>query len=198
MTFELLSGLALFAFATSITPGPNNLMLMASGVNFGLRRTVPHMLGIFFGFTSMIAIIGLGLSAIYESVPAFKPALKVAALVYMLWLAWKLAHASAPNGHPDPDARPLSLPQAAAFQWANPKAWSMALGANATYAPEHDLVSVLIVTGVFGMINLPAVSVWATLGTKVAHLLRNPARLTAFNWSMAALLLISLIPVLAA
>ncbi|MGH1367617.1 MAG: LysE family translocator [Maritimibacter sp.] len=197
MTFDLLRGLALFAFVTSITPGPNNIMLMASGVNFGLRRTVPHMVGIFFGFISMIALIGLGVSAVFDARPWLDEALKVAALAYMVWLAWRVAHAAAPAQDQTGEASPLSAFQAAAFQWVNPKGWAMALGANAAYAPTHELRDVLIVTAVFGVINLPAAGCWAVIGTQLTRLLQNPKWLRLFNWSMALFLLISLIPVLA-
>jgi threonine/homoserine/homoserine lactone efflux protein len=198
MTFELLLGLTQFAFVTSITPGPNNVMLMASGVNFGLRRTVPHMAGIFFGFTSMIALIGLGVSAAFDALPWLDGMLKAFALVYMLWLAWRVANAAPPVREKTGRARPLTAFQAAAFQWVNPKGWAMALGANAAYAPTHDLRDVLIVTAVFGVINLPAAGSWAVIGTQLTRLLQTPKWLRVFNWGMAAFLLISLIPVLTA
>ncbi|KNG94894.1 LysE family translocator [Pseudaestuariivita atlantica] len=195
MTTELLSALAAFALVSSITPGPNNLMLMASGANFGFRRTIPHMLGVGIGFTVMIVLVGVGLVQVFERVPYAYEALTVASVLYLSWLAWKIAHAGAPSGA-DPDARPITFLQAAAFQWVNPKAWTMSVGAVTLYAPGHTLWAVGLVALVFGVINLPSVSLWTVLGQQVRRLLTSPARLTAFNWSMAALLLASLWPVL--
>ncbi|MBV7409111.1 LysE family translocator [Maritimibacter sp. DP1N21-5] len=195
MTLDLLPALLGFALVTSATPGPNNLMLMASGANFGFRRSLPHMLGIGVGFTLMIALVGLGLSALFDLVPALHGVLKVVALVYMLWLAWKIAHAAAPGSGRN-GARPMTFLQAAAFQWVNPKAWTMALSAIALYAPDRTVLSVVTVALIFGAVNLPSVSCWTVLGGQVARFLTDARRLTIFNWTMAAALMASLIPVL--
>jgi threonine/homoserine/homoserine lactone efflux protein len=197
MTTDLVLALAGFAAVSSLTPGPNNLMLMASGANFGFRRTVPHMLGIGIGFTLMIALVGAGLMALFDLVPALHTALKVGAVVYMAWLAWKIAHAAAP-GEAGANARPMTFLQAAAFQWVNPKAWSMALTAIAVYAPERTLLAVISVALVFGAVNLPAVSCWTSVGGHIRRWLSGGRRLSVFTWSMAALLLASLVPVLLA
>ncbi len=195
MTYDALAALALFAFVTSITPGPNNLMLMASGANFGFRRTIPHMLGVGLGFVVMCALVGAGLSRVFDLWPASYTILKVASVAYLVVLARKIALAAAP-GRADADARPITFLQAAAFQWVNPKAWAMALSAIAAYAPDRSLDAVLLVAAVFGAINLPAVGTWAVLGQQMRRVLANPARLRAFNWTMAALLVASLWPVL--
>ena len=195
MTPDLLTALMAFAFVSSITPGPNNLMLLASGVNFGFRRTVPHMLGIGIGFTLMVALVGLGLAGIFTAWPPARPVLKIAATAYMLWLAWKIAHAAAPEAAQG-SARPLTFLQAAAFQWVNPKAWTMALGAIALYAPGQEAAAVLWVAAVFGMVNLPCVSSWTVLGMALRRALQNPVRLRIFNITMAILLIASLYPVL--
>lgn len=193
MTQEHFAALLAFAFVTSITPGPNNLMLIASGANFGFRRTVPHMLGVSLGHLAMTLIVGLGLVGVMLAVPATQVALKVVSVVYMLWLAWKLAHAAAP-GQGDAGARPMTFLQAAAFQWVNPKAWAMSLGAVAAYAPDRTLMSVAVVAAVFAAVNLPSVAVWTAAGGGLRRWLTNPARLRLFNWTMAALLVASLIP----
>lgn len=192
---ETLAALAAFAFVSSITPGPNNLMLLASGVNFGFRRTVPHMLGIGIGFTVMVALVGLGLAGVFTAWPPARPALKIAAAAYMLWLAWKIAHAAPPESAQG-NANPLTFLQAAAFQWVNPKAWTMALGAIALYAPGQEVAAVLWVAAIFGLVNLPCVSSWTVMGMALKRALQNPARLRAFNASMALLLVASLYPVL--
>jgi threonine/homoserine/homoserine lactone efflux protein len=189
--------LRFFAFVSSITPGPNNLMLMASGANFGFRRSLPHMLGIGLGFTFMIVLVGAGLVQVFDAIPASYMALKTASVIYLLWLAWKIAHA-APAGSGAAKGQPMTFMQAAAFQWVNPKAWAMALTAISAYTPDQTWAAVLATAAVFGIINLPSVSTWTVLGQQMARLLTNPRRLTLFNWTMAALLVASLYPVLTA
>ncbi|WP_415401416.1 LysE family translocator [Tateyamaria sp. SN3-11] len=195
MTLELLTALATFAFVSSITPGPNNLMLMASGANFGFRRTIPHMLGIGIGFTIMVLLVGAGLVQIFDGYPISHTILKVGSVGYLLYLAWKIANA-APIKDGDNSGTPMTFLQAAAFQWVNPKAWTMALTAVTVYTPDTTLWAIGIVALVFGAINLPSVSSWTLLGQQMARVLTNPARLTAFNWTMAALLVASLYPVI--
>lgn len=197
MTYDLFLALALFALVSSITPGPNNLMLMASGANFGFRRTLPHMLGIGLGFTFMVLLVGAGLAQVFDAVPYSYTGLKIVSVVYLLWLAWKIAHA-APIQTGEAAGRPFTFLQAAAFQWVNPKAWAMALTAISAYTPDHSTAAVALVALTFGAINLPSVSTWTVLGQQMARLLTNPRRLTAFNWTMAALLVASLYPVLRA
>ncbi len=195
MTPELIPALLGFALVTSATPGPNNLMLMASGANFGFRRTLPHMLGIGIGFTLMIALVGIGLSAAFDVFPVLHEMLKVAALAYMSWLAWNIAHAGAPGAR-QTDAPPMTFLEAAAFQWVNPKAWTMALSAIALYAPDRSLLSVITVAVIFGAVNLPSVSCWPVLGGQIRRFLTSDRRLQVFNWTMAAALMASLVPVL--
>ncbi len=195
MTYDLLAAFALFAFVSSITPGPNNLMLMASGANFGLWRSIPHMLGIGVGFVVMVFLVGIGLMQVFDTFPVAHTLLKVLSTGYLLYLAWKIAHASAPSEGGE-KGRPLTFLQAALFQWVNPKAWSMALTAITLYAPDRSLMAVLLVAAIFGAVNLPCVSTWTLLGQQMRHVLRTPTHLTVFNWSMAALLVASLYPVL--
>lgn len=190
---ELIFALVAFAFVTSATPGPNNMMLMASGANFGLRRTVPHMLGVSLGFGGMVAILGLGIDRIIHENHALAEALKWISLAYMLWLAWKIATSAAPEGVTE-GAKPMTFLQAAAFQWVNPKAWAMALGALSAYAA--GVGGALIVAVVFALVNLPAVAIWAAAGQALRGFLATPARLRLFNGAMAVLLIVSMLPVL--
>lgn len=187
-----LAALSAFALVSSITPGPNNLMLMSSGANFGLRRTVPHALGVGIGFTLMIVLVGVGLMGLFDLFPVLNLVLKVVSVVYLLWLAWKIANAAAPGDGATPRGKPMSFIQAMLFQWVNPKAWSMALSAIALYAPDRNLAAVLLVALIFGIINLPSTSAWAVMGVSLRGWLSSPARLRAFNWTMAALLVGSL------
>ncbi len=196
MTPDILLALILFGFASSITPGPNNIMLLASGANFGLARTVPHMLGISLGHALMVALIGLGLLHLFEALPWLRPTLMAACAAYLLFLAWKIANA-APPGAAATDARPFTFLQAAAFQWVNPKAWYMAIYAQTNFAPDTaDWTGALIVPAVFALVNLPSVAVWAAAGTQLRRWLQAPGRLRAFNVTMALLLVASLYPML--
>lgn len=196
MTTELLLALMGFAFVSSITPGPNNLMLLSSGVTFGFWRTVPHMLGIGFGFMLLLATVGFGLAEVFERWPTAYTLLKIAGATYLLYLAWKIAHAG-PLEAREGRARPFSFLQAAAFQWVNPKAWVMAVTAMTLYVSPADFTqSVLIVTLVFGLINVPSVSVWTLFGTGLRQILRQPRAVRIFNMVMAGLLVASLVPML--
>jgi threonine/homoserine/homoserine lactone efflux protein len=193
MTFDAFLSLAAFAFVTSITPGPNNLMLMASGANFGLRRTVPHMLGVALGFVAMVIIVGVGLAQLFSTVPALYAVLKVLSIGYLLYLAWRIATADG-MGSADRTGRPMTFIEAALFQWVNPKAWTMALASIALYAPSQSLAAIVLVAVIFGAINLPSVSSWTVLGQQMKRFLTTGRRLRIFNWTMAVLLVLSLIP----
>jgi threonine/homoserine/homoserine lactone efflux protein len=195
MTLDVFLGLATFAFVSVITPGPNNLMLMASGANFGLRRSLPHMLGVGLGFPMMIVPVGLGVMQVFDIWPVTHLILKGVSVAYMLWLAWRIANA-APPAEASLEGRPLTFLQAAAFQWVNPKAWSMALGAITLYAASRDLAAILWVAGTYVGMGVISTNCWTLLGRQLRHLLASRRRLRAFNWTMAALLVASLIPVL--
>lgn len=199
MSAEAFTALVVYAFVTSITPGPNNLMLLASGVNFGFIRTIPHMLGIGFGFLSLLLGVGFGLGAVLTAFPSLHLALKFAGGAYLLYLAWRTAM-SRQMGNPGDEAggRPMSFLEAAAFQWVNPKAWVMAITAMAVYTnPQAPFISVALVSLAFAAVNLPSVSTWAGFGTALRGFLSDPARLKWFNIAMGALLAATLWPMLA-
>jgi threonine/homoserine/homoserine lactone efflux protein len=197
MTLDLLAALATFALVTVITPGPNNLMLMASGTNFGFVRTIPHMLGIGLGFPLMVACVGLGVMQVFDLWPLSYTLLKTVSVAYLLYLAWRIANAAPPASADGPaEGRPLTFLQSAAFQWVNPKAWSMALSAITLYATGRDLMAVLWVAGVYVAVSAISTTSWTVLGQQVRRLLKNPARLRVFNWVMAVLLVATLVPVL--
>jgi threonine/homoserine/homoserine lactone efflux protein len=190
--------LAIFALVSSITPGPNNLMLMASGTNFGFPRSYPHMLGVVLGYAAMLLIVGSGVGLAIHSSPTASLVLKVASSVYMLWLSWKIATAPPPSAEPRSGARPLTFLQACAFQWINPKGWAMALTATAVYVPTQSPVAgLLVVALVFAVINLPVVGLWTGIGVQLRRLLDRPRTLRAFNVATALLLVGSLWPILA-
>ncbi len=200
MSTQLLSALVLFAFVSSITPGPNNMMLMASGVNFGFKRTIPHMLGVALGFGMMVLALGFGASGLFAQFPFLYSVLKILSIAYMLFLAYKIATAgpveSTSPSHPD--SKPMTFLQACAFQWVNPKAWTMALTAISAYTIPTDYLSTLIImTIVFVLVNFPSVSVWTIFGVSLRGFLRDAQKVRVFNIVMALLLVISLWPVLA-
>ncbi len=194
MSHQILFALIAFAFVTSVTPGPNNVMLMASGANFGLRRTLPHMLGVALGFGLMVALLGLGVDRLIAGSPRLAMAMKWVSMAYMLWLAWRIAHASGPIGKGDVAARPMSFLAACAFQWVNPKAWMMGLGALSAYSAGAG--GALMVALIFTLVNLPSVAGWAALGQGLRGVLQEPGRLLLFNRAMAVLLVVSMLPVL--
>lgn len=196
MTLEIFLTLLVFAFVTSITPGPNNFMLLASGVNFGFKRTIPHMCGIGSGFFTLLLGVGLGLGALIETFPLVYTILKFAGGAYLIYLAYQIAMSRSLNAV-DGKARPMTFMEAAAFQWINPKAWVMAITAMATYtSPEAYLATVLIVGVAFALVNIPSVSSWAAFGQMMRGWLADPVRLKWFNIAMAILLVVSLWPML--
>lgn len=190
MTPDHLLALALFALAVTGTPGPNNAMLLASGANFGLRRTLPHMAGIWLGLASLIAVAGLGGAGLLLGAPAVLLALKIAAAGYLLWLAWKIAGAGAPQGRQA--ARPLSLLQAAAFQWVNPKAWALSLTTVTVYLPDPGPGALATAVAIFVAVSVPVNGSWTFAGQRIARHLTSPRSWRIFNTAMALLLVASL------
>ena len=195
MTYDHILPLIGYAFATSVTPGPNNMMLLASGANFGLRRSLPHMLGISGGHAFMVLVMGLGLAQLIHAWPSVMVALKALAVVYVAWLAWKIAHSAAPQAAQS-IGQPLTFLQAAGFQWVNPKAVAMAISAVTVYGGNGGIAEVAVVAVTFACVNLPSVSVWTLAGEALRQFLSNPLRLRVFNWTMATLLVVSMAPVL--
>lgn len=197
MSADIFAALVAFAFVSSVTPGPNNFMLLASGVNFGFRRTVPHMFGIAGGFASLLLAVGFGLGALLAAFPALHLVLKVAGGAYLLYLAWRIAMSRSLDTKEGKDGRPMAFFEAAAFQWVNPKAWMMAVTAMAIYtSPQAPVVSVLLVSLAFTLVNFPSVSIWAGFGTAMRGFLADPVRLKWFNIAMGLLLAASLWPML--
>ena len=198
-SLDLLYAFALFAFVSSITPGPNNTMLLASGVNFGFRRSVPHALGVSLGFMVMVIAVGLGLGEVFKVLPWAYTVLRWAGATYLLYLAWKIARSGPPSAAANDNRKPMSFLGAAAFQWVYPKAWIMAIGVITTYVPsEGYLTNVFVIASLFALINLPSVCVWVSCGSALRNVLSEPRWLRLFNWAMALMLVLSLYPLLKA
>lgn len=194
MSPELLIALVTLCFVSSVTPGPNNMMLLSSGATFGFRRTVPHMVGISAGCVVMVLLLGFGLAGIIGRLPWLYRLLHILSAGYLLYLAWRIATSVGVGGR-SAGARPLTPLDAAAFQWVNPKAWAMCLGATTSFArPDHLTGDVILIATVLALVGFPAITLWAGGGTVVRHLLDRPKALRAFNLVMAALLVASLVP----
>jgi threonine/homoserine/homoserine lactone efflux protein len=192
----MLAAFAGFAFVSSITPGPNNAMLLASGVNYGFRRTVPHLVGISLGCVVMLLLVGLGLGQLFAALPQLYDILRYGGAAYLLWLAWKIARAG-PVADRQAAGRPMTFLQAAAFQWINPKAWILVVGAVSTYAPREGFAhNVIVLAVLLGLVNAPSICVWAGCGTALRPFLSHPRRARVFNVTMALLLALSLLPIL--
>ena len=197
MTYSLISSFIVFCFVSAITPGPNNLMLLASGANFGIRKTLPHMFGIVLGFSFMIIVIGFGLAQVFDIFPALYTILKCIAVIYLLYLSYKIAATNSKIISEKSISTPITFLQAVIFQWVNPKAWTMALAAVAVYTPQPITNShIIFVSLVFGIIILMSINVWLLLGVQIRHFLTTAARLRTFNFAMAFLLILSLYPII--
>ena len=193
---ELLAGFVGFAVVTLFSPGPNNLMLMASGLNYGFARTQPHVVGVAFGFGFLNLMVGLGLGAAFATYPALYAVLKYVGAAYLLFLAWKVATAGPPSTEGQTAGRPMTFLQAAAFQWVNPKAWAMALGAIASFAAIADYpTNVIGLAAIFTSIGLVSAWTWVLLGLGVRRIVGDERLVRVINGAMALLLVASLIPV---
>ncbi len=180
--------LALFAFVSSITPGPNNVMLWASGINYGFRRTLPHMIGVTFGFLTLLLATALGLGALFQRVSWLSPTLRILGSAYLLYLAYRIFNAGRVQQHTS--ARPMSFVEAAAFQYVNPKAWVMGITAVGSFlVPDQNLlVSAGLLGLIFSAVNLPCVATWAAAGSAVGRLLTDDRRRQVVNAVLAMLL----------
>ena len=196
MPLDVFFALIGFSFVSSVTPGPNNIMLLASGVNFGFRRTIPHMCGIAFGFGILLLATGFGLQQVFEEIPQLQLIIKVLGGAYLVYLAWKIAN-SGPVEAAEGAGKPMTFMAAALFQWVNPKAWVMAITAMTVYTGQPDFISsVFIVCAAFVVVNFPSVSIWCGFGVALREFLSDPKKLKIFNISMALMLIASLWPML--
>lgn len=200
MTLELITALIAFAFIGSLSPGPNNLLLLSSGINFGVTRTLPHLIGIGTGFGIMVFLVGIGLMQLFIKIPALSIALKIIGVLYLTYLAWKIATTKPPNtesGENNRTAKPMTFLQAVLFQWSNPKGWMLALTALSAYTPETpSLPNIVTVAIIFSLVMLPTISTWVLLGTQIKRFLKDEHKIKIFNITTALLLMASLYPVL--
>lgn len=180
---------ALYMISMTITPGPNNVMLTASGANYGFLRTLPHIFGILGGCFLLFAGIALGLGLLFERFPLVQTALRLIGSAYLLYLAWRIATAPPPDLRRRGEGHPLTFWQAAAFQFANPKAWVMGLALMAGFLPEggDTWVNALLLAAFAELVALPCIAVWAGFGTAIGRWLDSPRAWRVFNALMGAL-----------
>ncbi|MEN2469326.1 MULTISPECIES: LysE family translocator [Burkholderia] len=194
LTLSALPAGMLFALVTSITPGPNNTMLLASGVNFGFRRTMPHLFGISIGVAILMLSVGFGLGEAFKRMPVLYTILEAASVAYLLYLAWRIGTSGEVKAH-GAKPRPMTFIEAAAFQWVNPKAWMMVLTAATTVRLSADYgMNAAWMAVVFILIGFPCICLWAAFGLGLRRFLSNRRALRIFNVTMAVLLILSLYP----
>jgi len=200
MNLDFLLAIFLFCFASCATPGPNNLMLLASGVNFGFKRTLPHMMGINFGFGVMVFLVGLGLAKLFDIYPALHAVMKWGSIGFMLYLSWKIATATAPQDNTDVASQPMRWWQAAMFQWINPKGWVMGLSAISAYVPQQNgsasMPHLVVLAFMFIVVNIPVGMVWTLFGVRLRTWLADDTHRRWFNYGMATTLVLSLVPMI--
>jgi threonine/homoserine/homoserine lactone efflux protein len=186
-----------FLASMGFTPGPNNILVASSGVNFGFRATVPHILGVTFGYPVMLLLVGVGLAKLFVAIPQVHVILKYVCIVYLLYLSWKIATAAAPGGETRKPAKPLTFLQAAAFQWVNGKGWVVALSAVTTYTVVESslMLQVIALSAIALVVTIGAVSTWTAFGALLRQYLHTDRRRRWFNYSMAGLLVVSIVPV---
>ena len=194
---DLFFAVLFFAFSTTITPGPNNVMIMSSGVNYGIKTSLPHWLGICFGFPLMVLLVGLGFGVVFERYPHLHQLIKVVGVVYLIWLAWRIASAE-PKAIEQGKSKPFSFTQAALFQWVNGKAWVMASGAVAAFTSVGGVywLEVSIITAAFLLVAFPCVGIWLVFGAALRTILTKALFQRIFNITMAVILVLSVVPVL--
>ncbi len=196
MSQDLILSLITFALVTAMTPGPNNTMLLTSGVNFGFNRTRPHLLGVTIGFTIMILAVGFGIGRIFTAFPPLYSALRIVSVAYLLWLAWRIATAGTSNPIIGDKAKPMTFLEAALFQWVNPKGWMVALSVAANYvSPQDPWADVAVLSAVFLVVSAISTTSWALFGTSLRPFLQDPKSVRIFNVAMAIALVASLWPI---
>lgn len=195
MSLEILLAATVFAVVMTFTPGPNNIMLMTSALNFGFRRTLPHVFGVFLGFGFMVVLVGLGLGGIFKVYPLLLTILKYVGAAYMIWLAWMIGKSDGVEEGKS-GSRPLTFVEGAAFQWVNFKGWIAAVTAVSAYAGLAAFPwNVLLLAFIFTVAGAGSSTSWAAFGSALRRVIRDPLHIKLFNFIMAVLLIASLYPV---
>ncbi len=196
-TYPLFLPIISFAIATAFSPGPNNLMLLSSGLTFGYRKTLSHIWGIVIGFPLMVMAVGLGVGTVFELFPKLYDILKILGMIYLLWMAWKIANSSGRfSDEGFSKKEPLSFLEALLFQWLNPKAWMMAITSTTSFtnSTENLLIQIFIIAFIYLIVGLGSTSFWALGGLFLQKIISNEHTLKWFNISMAVLIVLSVLP----
>jgi threonine/homoserine/homoserine lactone efflux protein len=197
MSHEILIAFIVFAIVMFITPGPNNIMVLSSGLTYGFRRTMPHIMGITVGFAFMIAAVGLGFGTIFIAYPLLQTVLKFAGAAYLVYLAAAIAMSGPPKTDEAKTRRPMTFFGAAMFQWVNVKGWVMVIGTITAYAAIARFPwNIAIQTVLALFLGVISTSIWTLFGSALRPVLTSERAVRAFNIIMAILLLASLYPVL--
>jgi len=197
-TLAMILSIATFTLSTSISPGPNNIMLLSSGLTFGYKRTIPHMSGIFFGFPLMVLIVGLGMGALFEKFPLVLTVLKFVGILYLFWMAYKIANnSSSYDVEENSESKPFSFMQAAMFQWVNPKAWIMAITSISIFVTsnEHGITQIIIISFIYFLSGCVSCNTWAFGGTVLKRFIKSEKSVQRLNIAMAILLVASVLPI---
>jgi threonine/homoserine/homoserine lactone efflux protein len=197
MSQHLALAFVAFAAAALFSPGPNNIMLMASGLNHGFRRTLPHVAGVTLGFAFLVAVIGIGLGAMFATYPALQAILKYAGAAYLAYLAVVIAMSRPAGSTGEAEGQPMTFLGAALFQWVNVKGWVIAIGTVTAYAAIAAYPwNIVVLSLLLLVIGTTSSMTWVLFGTSLQSLVKSPRAVRIFNLVMAALLLASLYPVL--
>ena len=194
---ELFFAILFFTIATMVTPGPNNIMVMTSSLNYGIKRTMPHYLGICFGFPAMVFVIGLGFGTLFTEFPLLHQIIQIVGVVFLLYISWKIATTET-DLKKQKSSKPFSFLQAAMFQWVNPKAWVMAISAVSAYTSVGGNLTyeILIICLTFFLVGFPCIGIWMVFGKALKHLLKSPRHQKIFNIGMGTLLAASIVLIL--
>ena len=198
-TVAMIISIATFTLSTVLTPGPNNIMLLSSGLTFGYKRTIPHMLGIMIGFPFMVLLVGLGLGIVFERFPLIFSALKIVGILYLLWMAFKIANNKSSFDVKEAEkSKPFTFVQSAAFQWVNPKAWIMAITAISIFvtSQENNFMQVLIIALIYMLSGLISTNTWTAGGVVLKRFIKSQSSIKIFNITMAILLVASVLPII--
>ncbi len=195
-TLTMIISITSFGLASTMTPGPNNIMLLSSGLTFGYKRTIPHALGINCGFPVMVICVGLGVGKLFEVFPFIYSALKVVGIGYLLWMAWHIANSKGSLNMENKKDKPFTFLQAALFQWVNPKAWMVAITSTATFITDHQivLIQVMIISSIYFFCAIVSTNAWSLGGVILKRFIQNERLVQIFNIVMAVLIMGSILP----
>ena len=198
-SLAMLISIGTFALTSATTPGPNNIMLLSSGLTFGYKKTIPHISGIVIGFPLMVLLIGLGFGVVFEKFPLLLSGLKIVGILYLFWMALKIARNTGTyDVEESEDSKPFTFLQAATFQWVNPKAWIMAITAISIFVTANDntIFQVVVISTIFFITAIISSNTWAFGGVVLKKFIKDESMVRKLNIAMAILLIASVLPII--